>query len=166
MSTMYDALKKAEAERKKTAKAKLDDSVAETKEPTNDSGGENIKILLLVIAIILFFGIAFFQFMAAKRGSSVKKPVVIQDVAQTSAGAQTAPPTPSTLLPPVKPQRAPGTYGLDGVVDAGSESMAIVNGKLLKVEGSIDHLILKKISLKEVELLNTKDNTTVVLKLN
>jgi hypothetical protein len=52
------------------------------------------------------------------------------------------------------------------VFDAGLASMAVVNGRILKVDGQIDHLILKKISAKEVEMLNVNDNTTVILKLN
>ena len=79
--------------------------------------------------------------------------------AATSTPGVTAVKTPASAL------RAPGTYGLDGVIDAGTNSMAIVNGKLLKIGDTIDTLTLEKISPKEVELFNSKDNSTVVLKI-
>ena len=44
--------------------------------------------------------------------------------------------------------------------------MAIINGKLLKPGETIDSLVLKKVSPDQAELLNTRDNTTVILKLN
>ena len=156
MSTMYDALRKAESERKKVS------GVGETKIiiPSGNKGdaSENTKIAFLVIALIAVAAIGGYRFNSAKMKMS--KPVKTETKVTTAAA-----PAASTLAP-VKAERAPGTYGLDGVIDAGAGSMAIINGKLLKVDESIDQMVLKKISPKEVEMLNTKDSSTVILKLN
>jgi hypothetical protein len=158
MSTFYDALKKAEAEHKKVR--------ASTKEEMSNevfsmSGGvSKPTLVLLIIGIIATAGIGIYRFNLAKsKSATVAK-------RNTIAATPVVAPAPAPALAPPKLPRAPGTYGLDGIIDAGDNSMAIINGKLLKPEQSIDHLMLKKISAKEVELLNTKDNSTVILKLN
>jgi hypothetical protein len=148
---MYDALRKAEAERKK----------AGGNSASKAGVSDNIKAVLLLIAVIAVFTIAIYRFNGAKTALNATKPVIAQAVAVVPTPAKTA-----VVPAPLKPQRAPGTYGLDGIIDAGTDSMAVINGKLMKPEDSIDNLILKKISPKEVELLNTKDNSTVILKLN
>jgi hypothetical protein len=154
MSTMYDALRKAEAEHKKAAGLK--DKEPEGKAYTAAQGiPDSAKTAVLLLAVIIVFGIAFYRIKGLQASS---KPVA----AETAASNQVVVAS-STTNPQ---QRAPGTYGLDGVINAGSNSMAIVNGKLLKVDGTIDSLVLKKISPKEVELLNTKDNSTVILRIN
>lgn len=153
MSTLYDALKKAEAENKKTA-------VHEEKIPQGGKALEvgqmqdNAKAIILLIAVIVVFIFAFWRIKGTLEGS--QKSAVQHMVSVTSL--------PKAESAPVKP-RMPGTYDLDGTVDAGENSMAIINGKLLKIEGTIDNLILKKIFPKEVELLNAKNNSTVILKI-
>ncbi len=159
MSTMYDALRKAEAERKKAAGLTETSSLNSNDSIYNSDGGEKIKVLLLLIAVIAVFGIGIYRFITSKTISSPKKPETAQVAAQASISTV-------TTLAPLKAQRTPGTYGLDGIIDAGDDSLAIINGKLMKPEQTIDHLILKKISPKQVELLNTKDNSTVILKIN
>jgi hypothetical protein len=154
MSTMYEALRKAEAERKKAAGVVENSSVSEGV-PVSLDTSEGIKIAALIAAIVVVFAIAFFRFNAAKGRMAPNRPAV---AAVTEAAV-----VPLALA---KGVRAPGTYGLDGVIDAGANSMAIINGKLLKVDGQIEHMILKKISPKEVEMLNTQDNTTLILKIN
>ncbi len=158
MSTMYDALRKAEAERKKAAGL-------DVKGPEKDNSVQveglpgNIKSVALLVAVLVVFAVVFYQIKASLGGP--KKTAVVQTAVNTVSTAQ----VPVTAAAPVKPKRAPGTYGLDGVIDAGENSMAIVNGKLLKIGGTIDYLVLKKIYPKEVELLNTKNNSTVILKI-
>jgi hypothetical protein len=61
--------------------------------------------------------------------------------------------------------RAPGTYGLDGVIYAGADSMAVINGKFLKTGAMIDHLVVKEIGQDSAVILNTKDDTVQTLKL-
>lgn len=158
MSTMYDALKKAEAENKKAAGIQEKSPVGEN---FVAEGGipENIKTAALAIAVLAVFAIVFFRIKGS--WEAPRKPAVMQTALQTVNSSQASGPTDASI----KPKRAPGTYGLDGVIDAGDNSMAIINGKLLKVDETIDDLILKKISPKEVELLNTKNNSTVILKI-
>jgi hypothetical protein len=158
---MYEALKKAEIERKRAAGLEVKSPQAGN--PAVDEGmSDSTKTTILLIAIVIVFGIAIFRLFGDKITLMFKKPVV-------QAAAVTPPahvPVPVAAAAPLaNAQRLPGTYGLDGVIDAGANSMAIVNGKLLKVDDAIDDLILKKISPKEVELLNSKDNTTVTLKI-
>lgn len=155
MSTLYDALKRAEAERKgdkgfSSRKA----SVKKSASPTQDEGSDTIKIIVLLVLVICVFGFVFYRIKSLKQKSASAPANVQQKAAEVA-----------TTLAPAK-VRAPGTYELDGIVEAGEGSMAVVNGKLLQLEGSIDHLVLKKILPKQVELLNTKDDSIVVLKIN
>lgn len=153
MSTMYDALRKAEAEHKKAAG--LGEKSPESGKPTvNAEMPQNTKTMVLLVAVIAVFVILFFRIKGLM--GEQKKSVAVTAI---------KPQTPGAAAEPVKPPRAPGTYDLDGVIDAGDHSMAIINGKLVSLEGTIDNLVLKKISPKEAELLNTKDNSTVVLKI-
>lgn len=149
MSTFYDALKKAEAEHKKTAPGPTNIVVGQ---PASGGGmSDTAKTAILAIAVVCVFGIAIYRFVAAKAATESQ-----------SAKAHAA----AVATPAPKPQRPPGTYNLDGIVDAGDNSMAIINGKLLKAGESLDALILKKVSPDQAELLNTKDNSMVILKLN
>ena len=151
---MYDALRKAEAENKKAAGLDVKGPGNTNPEVFVDKPNNNMTIVL-VIAVIAVFAIVFLRVKSLMGGP---KP----STAIHTAMANTAQMPQAPVSAPVK-VRAPGTYGLDGVIDAGDNSMAIINGKLLKVEGTIDALILKKITPKQVELLNTKDNSTVIL---
>ena len=122
---------------------------------------DKTKTILLLVAVVVIFGTLAFRVYSAKMHEKALQQAMFKKVKASEKAAAKS----DAAVVPVKPQRAPGTYGLDGVIEAGDSSMAIVNGKLLKVEGTIDTLILKKISHKEVELLNTKDNSTVILKM-
>ncbi len=162
MSTVYDALRRAELERKKIA-VNGDPAIGSV-ENKNNGLPENVKVILLLLAVTFVFGVVVYRINSARAAFSSKSASVKVATAQpavvapnkvaVSAGSVSA-----------KPVRAPGTYGLDGVINAGAASMAIVNGRLLRVDENIDHLILKKISPNAVEMLNTRDNSLVVLKL-
>jgi len=158
MSTMYDALKKAEAERKKAAGP---GSVLKDSKDGADMLKNN-QVMILLIAVIIVSSIAFYRIKASIDQSKVMVPVQKTIVPQADMPAKS-----STVqaAPMAEPQRAPGTYALDGIIEAGENSIAIINGKLIKLDGTIDDLVLKKISSKEADLLNTKDNSTVVLKI-
>jgi hypothetical protein len=156
---MYDALRKAEEERKRSAGFVSETEVETVKSSRGGSMSDKTKISILLIAVVCVFGVAFYRFNAAKVQDQKAKEDAKKKVALVAPAAV------NRELNVVKPQRDPGTYGLDGIINSGEQSMAVVNGKLLKPEQSIDHLILKKISAKEVELLNTKDNSMVILKI-
>ena len=151
MSTVYDALKKAEAERNKAAGV-------ENKSPEGDtsfSGGgmpESTKIILLLVAVVLVFAFTLYRINGLLFANN--KPAAVKTAASSPAAAA-----------PAVPQAALDPYVLGGVINAGENSMAIINGRLLKVDASIDDLVLKKISPKEVELLNSKTGNTVILKI-
>ena len=150
---MYDALKKAEAERKKAEGIGNNTSENVSPIPTVVIS-ENNKIIMLLIAVIVVFGITIYRINGFLSGT--KNPTFTQ---KTNASQVPAAQVPAQAQVPLEP------YKLNGVIDAGENSMAIINGKFLKLEGTIDDLILKKISPKEVELLNSKDNSIVDLKI-
>jgi hypothetical protein len=112
---------------------------------------ESIKIVVLLIAVIAVFFLAYHRIKASMPVSQ-KAAVASVVVASVPVDAVVKPPVP--------------TYSLTGVIDAGDNSIAIINGKLLKIDGTIDNLMLKKIFPKEVELLNIKDNQSVFLRIN
>ncbi len=156
MSTMYEALRKAEAERKQAAGFMNSGTVKEDTGMAQNRGmSDNTKTILLLIAVICVFGIGIWRFNAAK-SAAAPKGLIVHPIAAK----------PTQVLGPVsdKAVRAPGTYGVDGIIDAGMASMAVINGRLLKVEDKIDHLVVKVITAHSVELLNTKDNMTMTLK--
>lgn len=157
MSTMYDALRKAEMERKRASGGTVP---AESGIAAHTGAmPDNIKIVLLLAAVAAVFGIALYRFMAVRDAFKPAKPAM--RAANTLAPAAPAVPVPAA--PQVK--YPPGTYTLEGVVDAGPVSMAIINGKLLKMNDVIDDLIVRKVSAREVELSDAGGSRKVILKL-
>ena len=154
---MYDALRRAEGERKRAMHGRKENSSAGSKGAMSAKN----KIVLLLVAAVVVLGAAVYRFNTTKTSSGKVSPVAMQTV---PVAAPAAPVTAATTMTK-KRQRAPGTYQLDGIINGGGRSMAVINGRILIIEQSLDHLILTKISPQQVELLNTNDQSTVILKL-
>ncbi|MBF0483402.1 MAG: hypothetical protein HQL25_01735 [Candidatus Omnitrophica bacterium] len=157
MSTMYEALKKAETDRKKENKPSIKTQAAP------ESSLRNLAVALAVIFIgLVGWNIYRYQTSAKAKKAALVKAEAIKHSTETAQPLAAIKPAANTI-PAIK--YLPGTYTLDGIIDAGTASMAVINGNVLKIEDKIEHFIVKKISSQEVELLNTNDNSPLILQL-
>jgi hypothetical protein len=153
MSSLYEALRKAELEQNKKG--------VFTPQVQDKSSNAVPRILVIAVLVVLVLGAILgayrlwtesqhqaAQRVAAQRQAEEKKAALAVVVAQ-----------PAAVAAPAIKVRAPGTYGLDGVIYAGRDSLAVINGKYLKTGEKIDHLVVQKIRQDSVEVLNTNDNS-------
>ena len=145
MSTLYNALRKAEERNDK--EQHNGNSITPPRQNKN-------SIVLVLVLLFIFVGVVYIQIArmkkiekARKAAAEKKKAAIMQPVA----------------LPPVK-MRQPGEYVLEGVIYSDSPSV-IINGKLLKVGGKIDNLTVKSIMPKSVDLIKDQDKSVVTLKM-
>jgi hypothetical protein len=135
MSTLYEALKKAEkAQPAKKAHVKAKHDVP------------------AVVAIPLIFLTAFVVFKMTL-GKKASHPVKQSGSAFAAIAARS---TPLTAAPVKKTYSG---YELEGISCSGDLFMAAINGKLLKVGDKIDNWAVAKIDPTSVELNNAKDNS-------
>ncbi|MEI6437992.1 MAG: hypothetical protein WCO69_04490 [Candidatus Omnitrophota bacterium] len=158
MSTMYEALKKAEAERKGTVGS-----------PAKPSGSDEqmknmVVILALVFVAVVGWNIYRYQSAAsAKKAASAKAAETRRaEEAMARAQAVTTPAAAPAVASNVK--HPEGTYGVDGIIAAGAASMAVINGKVLSVGGKIGPLTVQAISAKSVDVLDSRDNAVHAMK--
>ncbi|MGE5308361.1 MAG: hypothetical protein ACM3OC_04695 [Deltaproteobacteria bacterium] len=157
MSTLYDALRKAE----KTHQVKAG-------KPQQDIP----MIVVIPLCIALVFGIfKFAEFRQAaqkrqKNTASAKASTAGQAAAgakSSAAKASAAGSSAASVPAPVK--KIYVGYELEGVSCNGDFCVAIINGKLLKADETIDTMVVSKIMPGAVELTNPKDNTTRTIQL-
>lgn len=154
MSTLYDALKKASSDREKQKMQNQEEKKGNDMhtDENNAHHTENMKVVILLIAVVAVFGIAFFRFALANKWINFsKKPAV--SVAKVVS--------PAVVQEPIKKD----PYVLNGVIDDGENSIAIINGKLLKLSDKIEGWQVKSISTREVSLFNSLDEQSMVLKI-
>ncbi len=153
MSSIHEALKKAATDREKTVvQNKMENGTINMGETENNVKNiENMKVLFLLIAVIVVFSVGIVRVALANKWISFsKKPVIVTRV--------TKPP-----IPDEKIIKEP--YVLNGVIEDGANSMAIINGKVLKLNDKIDSWQVKNISTREVSLANSLDEQNMVLKI-
>jgi hypothetical protein len=150
MSTLYEALRKAESEHSK--KGVFAPQVQE-----KPSSAPRILVIAVITIAAFWACLGAYRFWATSQQNAKR-------AAAEKQAAQKASPPAAAVAPAVK-VRAPGTYGLDGVIYAGPDSMAVINGKYLKTGEKIGHLVVKNILPDSVEVLNTNDNTVQTLQL-
>ena len=157
MSTMYDALKKAESARRPEARL-----VAGARGLKGSPG----LIAVLVLGVV-FLGILGWDLFRRQAASEDRKAALarLQAAKDASAAAQgpALPLAAETVAVAVR--YPPGTYILEGIVNAGAGSMAVINGRLLKINEGIDALVVRKVSAREVELSDAGGGRQVILKL-
>ena len=160
MSTMYDALKKAEAGRK----SEHIPSSGQGSAPSSVTGS------VVVILAVILAGILGWNFTKARAASAnqqalaAQKAVTLRNKAEKPKAA-VAGPAGAHAAKPAADRYPPGTYTLEGVIDSGVDSIAVINGKLLKVGETIDDLAVRKVSAREVELFKAGDNSRMLLEL-
>lgn len=143
MSTLYDALKKAE-----------------NKNDSQPPRKNNKSALFLVLLAIGFLAISFtikviktkkLQNKESKK-KEAKKPVLAKG-ATTTKGA------------PIIEKKTYVGYVLEGIIYNEEASLVVINGKILRKNEKIDNLVVTNITPNKVELLNLKDNTILSLNL-
>ena len=157
MSTLYEALKKAE-KTQHVQNVLLAQDTQQTKAP----GKPKRAIPVVVVALFALFFI--FSVMRAvsvgKAASSTKKkPDSAASVNKHAAMASNVP------QQAVAVKKTYTGHELEGVICNGDSCVTVINGKLLKLQDTIDSLILTKISPGSVELSNPKDDSATILEL-
>jgi hypothetical protein len=151
MSTLYEALRKAESEHSK--KGVFTPQVQE--KPSSA-----LRILVIAVVAVLAFWACLggYRMWTAQRNAAQRQ-------AEEKKAALAVVPQPAAVAAPAIKVRAPGTYGLDGIIYSGADSLAVINGKYRKTGEKIDHLLVQRIMPDSVEVLNTNDNTVQTLQL-
>ncbi len=142
MSTLYNALKKAE-ERSEKEKPVVNNRPL----PQQNKN----SIILVLFLLFVFVAVVYIQIVRVKKEkarmlAAKKKTVALQPVVN-----------------PVK-IRKPGEYVLEGVI-YGNNPTAVINGKVLKAGDKIDKFVVQEITAQSVQLLKTDDNSIVTLKM-
>jgi hypothetical protein len=151
MSTLYEALRKAELEQNKKGVF-----APQIQEKSSSSFPQILVIALVTVA-------AFWVCLGAYRYWTEAQLNAKRAAAQKLAAQKATQPV--AMVGPAAKVRAPGTYGLDGVIYAGADSLAVINGKYRKVGEKIGPLVVQKITQDSVEVLNTNDNTVQTFQL-
>jgi hypothetical protein len=152
MSTLYEALRKAELEQHKKS------VFAPQIQEKSASSVPRVIVIALVTVAAFWACLGAYRLWLDFRNNAVK-----QEQAKKVAAMKAALPAAGTAS--MGRVRAPGTYGLDGVIYAGEDSMAVINGKYLKTGEMIDYLVVKAITPDSAEVLNTKDDKVQTFRL-
>ncbi len=154
MSIIYEALKKVEKNQGLRENKKNTDEKEIFKSKTSKNRFFSGKIIIFIfVGILVCLGLILnltgrkdnLEMMANKTTEKIE--IVSQQVEQY-------------------PEIVPGVYALEGVVQDGENSFVVVNGKILKMFDKIDDFTVNRISGNEVELLNLKDNSKLILSLS
>jgi len=141
MSTFYDVLKKAENLNpgKPAPKTKKD-----------------IPLVFVVILVIVVFVVVFniSKVNHAKKIAAGKK---------NTAGQLSSVKTAATKPAPAPVKKIYKGYELEGIICNETNCIAVINGKILKPESTIDDFTVTNISSGSVELRSTKDNSVTTL---
>jgi len=146
MSTLYNALKKAE-ERNEKEQRNVNNGPVPQYNKTNKN-----SVILVLFLLFVFVAVLYIQIVRAKNekariaAAKKKKTIALQPV-----------------VSPVK-IRQPGEYVLEGVIYS-SDPTAVINGKVLKAGEKIDNFVVQEITAQSVQLLKTDDNSSVTLKM-
>lgn len=151
MSTLYDALKKAE-------KTQQTQHIEQVKALGKTRRGIPAVVVVL-LALLLIFGVS-------KAAAIRKSALSIKKNANSATSIKTQAANPSNTQQPVAIVKKTYTgYELEGIICNGDSCVAVINGKLLKLQDTISNLIVTKISPQSVELRNSKDDSTKILEL-
>jgi len=149
MSTLYDALKKAEIKNAKEQQQRP----AVVRSQSDDDVRKKKQVLLVLVLVFIFVSVVYFRVAQAKKEARSKK--IALEKRKTAL---------KPVVVPVTRIRQPGEYVLEGVIYS-DDPAAVINGKLLRSEEKIDNLVVKSISPNSVELLKTEDNSIITLKM-
>ncbi len=145
MSTFYDALKKATNSKQVQTQVNIK---------------KNIPNIIAIILIIIVFLIVF-NLVKARQ----EKKMVDEKKNNSAAARLSLSKTTNVSSAPVAVKKTYKGYELEGVICNEDTCIAVINGKLHRLEGAIDNFIVSKISERSADLLNPKDNSTMHLEL-
>lgn len=144
MSTLYEALRKAEKK----------NNHALPKKNNKDS-----KLLLVIVLAVIFAGVVSLQAVRIKnirnREAGKKNNKKLASAKASNRQRQV----------PVFEKKKYNGYVLEGIIYNEGAPMAVINGKILRKNGKIDDLTVTNITPNKVELLNSKNNSTITLSL-
>jgi len=154
MSIIYEALKKVE----KNQKARPVDNGIEALKVFNSAQIKRKifprKIMIASIILVLI-SLGFILYLTGKKYNP--NPVLAKEEEKIKA---------TYRKPENYPEMIPSVYVLEGVVQDKETSFAVINGKVLQMLDKIDDFMINKISEDEVELINLKDNSKLILSLS
>jgi len=148
MSTLYDALKKAEDKLKETP-------LTQTSQPQINP--PNFKVILIMVLLVLFILAVGRAVMISRASKAVAKK-------ETPSGFFAKTTAPATQGTP-QPIREPGEAYLEGIIYNAESSIAIINGKLVKEGEQADDFKVTKITQDTVEVQNVKTGASKSLSL-
>ncbi|MBP7087743.1 MAG: hypothetical protein KBB01_00445 [Candidatus Omnitrophica bacterium] len=156
MSIIYEALRKVESRKdlsglKDSAKRPPLAIEEEQSKTPQEAKKFFLPLITVVILIGLFFlslkGIDLFYSDSQPKASVKFKPIEKQQLSK-------------------KDKISSGSYSLEGIVHDGSNSLAIINGKVFRNYDRIDDYLIMDIDKNEVELVNIHDKTHLDLSLS
>ena len=154
MSTLYDALKKAE--NKKGANI----SMGKVKPQEKFNAGDNRKNIQIIFAVVLCVIVAFIVFkISAARHIALEQAKKKAAAKASMATNHLTPEQEAAMLE----RKKPGAYYVEGIIYNEENPLAVVNGRITKEHDTVGDYVVSKINQDSVELLNSKDNSIKVL---
>jgi len=150
MSIIYDALKKIENKNKVENKDRQQTAPSKKK-------NKNIFILMLLITVfcVLLIDLTYRQL---KKSYALKQKKIQEALALQAQKLQNKPKAAEGIE-----KKLPENLNLEGIIYEEKEPLAVINGRILKVKDKIEDLEIVNITPNSVELINTRDNSKVLL---
>ena len=158
MSIIYEALKKVEGQKISPPSKSVPAGINLPIRKKEKKGGFGRKvfflslILLLVISVLLFLGLSLTGqegIKVAWGGRAYKKPELESHAVEE-------------IISKKEPTRE---YILEGIIYDQKAPSAIINGRVMKESDKLEIFRIDKISKDKVEMVNTEDNSKVILSL-